>query len=167
MIAKLSSRLLTTYTRLTNTPFKLLIMNALFNIFNLICFIFYQDMESVFVYAFVSIRSIVYIYRDKIRSSKFSFMIPVISIILQIVLGLLFLKHNYQVVPIIISCFVCYYLWFWQDIYSLKFGNVAVESSWMLYGLFTNAYITSIIQLLVLILEILSIVKMKGINKNE
>lgn len=135
------------------------IVTLVFNILNLMCYILNGDKTTSIAYIIICIRSFIYIYRDVIKKYKFHYFVPIIFIIAQIVIGLSTIDSILQLIPILIPCYVNYYLWFYDTTQKLRIGNFIGNFMWFIYNFFTGLWIISISRLIVSIMNVVSYLK--------
>ena len=117
------------------------IVTFLFNLLNLIMYLFKGDITTVTLYVLVTTRSLIYIFKDRVIQYN---IIPIGFILLQIILGILTMTNYWQIISISVSCFSCYYLWYFDTTQKLRAGNVVANTAWAIYNIVNGLYIASI-----------------------
>jgi hypothetical protein len=120
---------------------RIYIVTFLFNVFNLVCYLLNGDMTTTYLYIIICIRSFIYISRDKIKQNKWHFAVPVIFIIIQLVVGFTSIDNAWQLISILIPCYVNYYLWFYDSTQKLRVGNFIGNVAWCVYNAVTGLWI--------------------------
>lgn len=119
------------------------IVTFLFNVFNLLCYWFNGDTATTYLYIVICIRSLIYIYRDPIKEHKWHFVIPIIAIVVQLMVGIKAIENIWQLIPILVPCYVNYYLWFYETTQKLRIGNFIGNASWCVYNAVSGLWIIS------------------------
>lgn len=100
------------------------------------------------MYIFITLRSFIYIYRDKYNKKELGYLIPLTFIIIQIILGLCFIEKYIQLISICIPCYTCYYMWFNKTTQDLRIGNIIANSLWFIYNVITGLYLIALVRLI-------------------
>ncbi len=135
------------YIASTENIKRVFIATFIFNVFNLFCYLLLNDITTVVMYIFITIRSFIYIYRDKYKIKKFGSLVPIIFIVIQIILGLYFMQKYIQILAICIPCYTCYYMWFNKTTQELRIGNIIANSAWFIYNIITGLYLVAAVRL--------------------
>lgn len=147
------------YIATTEKTKNIFIVTWLYNVFNLLCYFLNDDMTTTYVYILICIRSFVYIYRDNFKKHKWHFIVPVLAIIAQLVVGFITMENYWQIIPIIIPCYVCYYMWYYDTTQKLRIGNIIGNGSWGIYNIATNLYIIAAGRIITVIMNIVAFVR--------
>ena len=131
----------------------------LFNFFNGLCYFFNGDMPTVYFYIVICVRSFIYIYKDKIKVHKWHPVVPIFFIGVQILVGILTLDNYWQLIPMIMPCYVCYYMWFYDTTQKLRIGNIIGNSAWFIYNTATGLYIVAAGRLITVIMNLVTYIK--------
>lgn len=143
------------YIATTENKKNIYIVTFLFNFANLIMYFFNGDKTTVFIYIVISIRSFIYIYKDKFKT----ILIPIIAIIVQLFVGFNNIENLWQLIPILVPCFVCYYMWFSKNTQELRIWNAVCNFLWGIYNLVTGLYIVMISRFLTVIFNLFAYMK--------
>ncbi len=135
---------------------KIFVVTLLFNAFNLLCYYLNGDMATTYLYIVICVRSVVYIYRDKIKKYRFHFLVPVAAIIVQTWVGFTSIDTLWQLLPIIAPCYVNYYLWFYESTQKLRIGNIVNNSLWGVYNFASGLWIIGVARIITVIMNIVS-----------
>lgn len=138
------------------------VVTLLFNVFNLLCYYLNEDMATVYSYIVICVRSVIYIYRDKIKKHRLHFLVPIAAITVQTAVGFTAIKSLWQLLPIIAPCYVNYYLWFYKDTQKLRLGNIANNSLWGIYNFATGLWIIGIVRIITVTMNAVSYKKHKA-----
>lgn len=141
---------------------KIFVVTLLFNVFNLLCYYLNDDMATVYSYLVICTRSVIYIYRDKIKKYKWHFAVPVLAIIVQTAVGFTAIKSLWQLLPIIAPCYVNYYLWFYENTQKLRIGNIINNGLWGIYNFATGLWIIGVVRVVTVTMNALSYKKHKN-----
>lgn len=92
-------------------------------LFNMSCLLVYLtigDYTSATSYILITVRSYVYLYKDKLKKP----FIPYMFIGLHIVTGLMSINNPWQIISIITPSITCWYMWFCKKTQQLRIGNI-------------------------------------------
>ena len=131
----------------------------LFNVFNLLCYFIKDDKTTVYVYILISVRSFVYIYRDKIKKHRFHFIVPALAVVAQLIVGYLTITNYWQLIPVLIPCYVCYYMWYYDTTQKLRVGNIIGNGAWGIYNAATALYIIAVARFVTVIMNVAAYIK--------
>ena len=113
-----------------------------------------RDITIVLMYMSISVRSFLYVYKDKFYGNW----LPIVAIIVQLVLGCATIENPLHILAIVLPCFVCWYMWFWQDDkQKIRFGNVINNGGWGIYNALTGLWIVVIMRVFVVACNAVSI----------
>ncbi len=125
------------YLSFTEKKKRIYIAHFLVNFSQMIMYFINRDIATACVYIIASIRAYVYIYKNKFKSK----LIPIFAIAVQLVIGIFTIDKLSQVLSVFISCYACYYLWFYDNTQKLRVGNIIANTLWAIYNLYNNLYI--------------------------
>lgn len=154
IIIQCISVLINTYIAFTKNIKRIFIVTFLFNLSLLILYIVNKDMTTIAMYVIITIRSFIYIYKDKIQEKTNC--VPWIAITLQIMLGAITIKNPWQLISIITPCYSCWYLWYSNDTQDLRIGNIIANSLWGLYNGITGLFIVMAMRIVTVIVNIVA-----------
>lgn len=129
------------YIAVTENKRNIYIVTFLFNLLNLIMYLFKGDITTMTLYVSVTTRSLIYIFKDRIIQYN---IIPIGFILLQIILGILTMTNYWQIISISVDCFSCYYLWYFDTTQKLRVGNIIANTDLAVYNIVNGLYIASI-----------------------
>ena len=130
------------YISFTEKKKRIYIATFLLNLAQLIMYFFNSDLTTALIYVVIVIRSFVYIYKDKIKND----LIPYLVIMIQITIGFATIENSLQILSILIPCYSCWYLWFYNDTQKLRVGNIIANTVWAIYNVYTGLYIILIMR---------------------
>lgn len=133
------------------------IATFIFNTTNLFVYIWLQDTTSIVSYTLISVRSLIYMYKDKLKLV----LLPTIFIVLHIILGIFTLESPVQLLAILAPCMTCAYMWFAKDEQQLRIGNVVVALVWLIFNLALGLYGLVISRFISIIANTISYIKNK------
>ena len=138
-----------TYIAFTENKKRIYIVTFLFNLSNLVMYLVNKDKTTAIIYIVITVRSLVYVFKDTIvkKWGKWSVVVPILSIALQLAIGLYQMENLWQLIPVLTPCYVCYYLWFYNTTQKLRVGNIVGNSMWFIYNTATELYIVAISRL--------------------
>lgn len=135
------------YIANTENKFRIYFVTFLFNFANLLMYAFNNDKTTAIIYIVISIRSFVYIFKDKIKTP----IVPIIAILAQLIVGFNSIENIWQLIPIITPCLVCYYMWFCKTTQQLRIWNAICNGAWGVYNFKTGLYIVMISRIITVI----------------
>lgn len=138
------------------------IVTFLFNLANLIMYAVKDDKTTSLIYIVITVRSLVYIYKDKIKSP----IIPFIAIAAQLIVGFKNIENIWQLIPILTPCWVCYYMWFCKTTQQLRINNAICNLAWFIYNFKTGLYIVAISRLITVGSNIAAFIKNRKVKNN-
>jgi hypothetical protein len=56
------------------------------------------------------------------------------------------MENKLQIMSVLIPCYSCWYLWFYNDTQKLRKGNIIANSAWAIYNICTGLYIILIMR---------------------
>lgn len=138
------------YIATTENKKNIYIVTFLFNFANLIMYFLNQDLATALIYVIISLRSFIYIYKDRIKS----IVVPIICIVVQLAVGFTAIDNLWQLIPILTPCLVCYYMWFSQTTQQLRVWNAICNGLWGVYNFKTGLYIVMISRVITVIMNV-------------
>lgn len=145
------------YIAFTAKKKRVYIATFLLNLSQLIMYFFNNDLTTALIYIVIVIRSLIYIYKDKFKNN----ILPYIAIIVQILIGCVTLENIFQIFSILIACYSCWYLWFYNDIQKLRIGNIIANTAWAIYNICGGLYIILIMRGITIISNMIAYIKTK------
>lgn len=145
------------YIANTENKFRIYFVTFLFNFANLLMYAFNNDKTTAIIYIIISIRSFIYIFKDKIKTP----IVPIIAILAQLIVGFNSIENIWQLIPIIVPCLVCYYMWFCKTTQQLRIWNAICNSAWGIYNFKTGLYIVMISRIITVIANLQAYFKNK------
>lgn len=116
----------------------------------LVCYILINDLTAGVIYIIASIKSVSYLFKDKITKRIPGGVVPIFWMILYIICGLSTLSTPTQIVPIIIACYNVGYMWFLQnDNQKMRLANASNNTAWLLYNAYVGLWIVVIMRIIV------------------
>lgn len=143
------------YMSFTEKKKRIYIANFLLNFSLLMMYYFKSDYTTALIYIVISIRSLVYIYKDKFKTN----IIPCIAIIIQILIGYVTIENGFQIFSVIIACYSCWYLWFYNNTQKLRIGNIIANTAWAIYNIYGGLYIVLIMRGITITSNIVAYIK--------
>lgn len=123
-----------------------------FNFVNLCIYIYLGDITTIISYILISLRSFLYIYKDKLKVRY----LPLLFIVLHIVFGIFTMENYIQILSIIAPCLTCMYMWISEDEQQLRLGNIGVASIWCLYNGLLGLYGLVLSRVITIVANIIS-----------
>ena len=158
LVSQLIVVLINTYIAFTERKKNIYIVTFLFNFANLVMYLFNNDKTTAIIYVVISVRSLVYIFKDIIinKLGRLSIAVPILCIVVQLLVGFTQIESLWQLIPILTPCYVCYYLWFYDTTQKLRVGNIIGNALWFFYNCITGLYIVAVSRLVTVAVNIVS-----------
>lgn len=119
-----------------------------FNLTNLLVYVYLQDAPTIISYAGITLRSLLYVYKDKFRTNA----LPVLFCTFHVCFGLYTITNAVQLLTIVAPCTVCYYMWFCKDNRQhLRIGNIANAALWLFYNVYTGVYLIAVLRCITIV----------------
>lgn len=155
IIAQIIVVLINTYIATTENKKNIYIVTFLFNFANLVMYLLNGDKATSIIYIVISLRSLIYIYKDRFKT----IIVPIICILAQLFIGFTNIENIWQLIPIIVPCFVCYYMWFYKTTQQLRIWNAICNGLWGIYNFQTGLYIVMISRIITVIVNVFAFIK--------
>lgn len=146
------------YISFTEKKKRIYIATFLLNLSQLFMYYFNNDITTTLIYIIITVRSFVYIYKDKIKTN----IIPYIAIVLQLGIGFFTIENKMQILSILIPCYSCWYLWFYNDTQKLRVGNIIANAAWAIYNIATGLYIVLIMRAITILSNMIAYEKRRN-----
>lgn len=146
------------YIATTENKKNIYIVTFLFNFSNLLMYLVNEDKVTAMIYIIITARSFIYVYKDKFKGH----LIPILAILIQLFIGFSNIENIWQLIPIIIPCLVCYYMWYSQTTQQLRLWNAFCNTFWAIYNFKTGLYIVMISRIITVLINLIAF-----INKNK
>ena len=158
IVAQIIVVLINIYIANTENKKRLYGVVFLFNFVNMCMYFFNDDMATTAIYLVITIRSFIYIYKDKFKGN----IIPVVAIIVQLIVGFRFIDNVWQLIPIFVPCIVCYHMWYGKTTQELRIYNAICNALWAIYNIKTHLYIVAISRAIITIANIEAYCRKRG-----
>ena len=145
------------YISFTEKKKRIYIATFLLNLSQLLMYMFNNDLTTTLIYIVITVRSFIYIYKDKFKTD----IVPYLAIIIQLIIGYYTIENSMQVLSILIPCYTCYYLWFYDDTQKIRIGNIIANILWGVYNIATGLYIVLIMRAMTIISNIVAYIRRK------
>ena len=130
------------YIAVTEKKKRIYIATFLLNLSQLIIYFLNNDLTTALIYIVIVIRSLIYIYKDKFKTN----IIPYVAILIQLIIGYFTIENAIQILSVLIPCYSCWYLWFYNDTQKLRIGNIISNMVWAVYNIYNGLYILLIMR---------------------
>lgn len=151
------------YVSFTERTKRIYVATFLLNVAQLIMYFFNQDITTGLIYIIIVVRSYIYIYKDNFKTD----LVPYSMILLQVVVGVLTMEKDIQLMSILIPCYSCWYLWFYNDTQKLRVGNIIANILWAIYNACTGLYIILIMRFMTIMSNVIGYIKRSYELKRE
>lgn len=146
------------YISFTEKKKRIYIATFLLNLSQLFMYYFNNDITTTLIYIVITVRSFVYIYKDRIKTN----IIPYIAIALQLGIGFVTIENKMQILSILIPCYSCWYLWYYNDTQKLRVGNIIANAAWAIYNIATGLYIVLIMRVITILSNMIAYEKRRN-----
>ena len=158
ILTQLVTIIVNIYISFTEKKKRIYIATVLLNALQLIMYFFNGDTTTALIYIVIVARSLIYIYKDQFKTN----VIPYILIVIHILVGLFTLESIAQILSIVISCYSCWYLWFYNTTQKLRIGNIIANIAWAMYNIYGGLYIILIMRGTTIISNSIAYIKRKN-----
>ena len=163
-LMQILSVIVNTYIAFTEKKKRIYIATFLLNLAQLLMYFFNNDITTTLIYIVIVIRSLIYIYKDKFKTN----IIPYVIIVIQHLIGFSTIETPIQILSIILPCYTCWYLWFYESTQKIRVGNIVSNLTWGIYNICTGLYIVLIMRAITVLSNLIAYIKYsKKYNKNE
>lgn len=143
------------YISFTENKNRIYIATFLLNLSQLLMYWFNNDLTTTLIYIVITIRSFIYIYKNKFKTNFLMY----IAIIIQLIIGFFTIEQNIQILSILIPCYTCWYLWIYNDTQKIRIGNIIANILWAVYNIATGLYIILIMRVITITSNIIAYIK--------
>ena len=152
--------LIQVYIANTKKVVNVMLATFLFNVLTMLCYLYIDDITTVYMYILIIIRSFIYIFKDKLEKYNF---IPLGFIIIQLVVGFITIENFFNIISILVPCYTIYYMWYYKTTQKLRVGNIISNGLWGVYNAIIGLYIIMVARIITVIVNIIVYVKnMRG-----
>ena len=146
------------YISFTENKKRIYIATFLLNFAQLVMYWFNNDLATSLIYIIVTIRSILCIYKDRFKTD----LVPYLIINIQMLIGCITIDNSLQLISILIPCYSCWYLWFYNDTQKIRIGNIIANTAWAAYNICTGLYIILIMRFITIGSNLIAYIKRKN-----
>ena len=143
------------YISFTEKKKRIYIATFLLNLSQLLMYMFNNDLTTTLIYIVITVRSFIYIYKDKLKTD----IVPYLAILIQLIIGYYTIENTMQILSVLIPCYTCYYLWFYDDTQKIRIGNIIANTLWGVYNIATGLYIVLIMRAMTIISNIVAYIR--------
>lgn len=143
------------YISFTEKKKRIYIATFLLNLSQLLMYMFNNDLTTTLIYIVITVRSFIYIYKDKFKTD----IVPYLAILIQLIIGYYTIENGMQILSVLIPCYTCYYLWFYDDTQKIRIGNIIANTLWAVYNIATGLYIVLIMRAMTIISNIVAYIR--------
>lgn len=161
-LMQIISVIVNTYIAFTEKKKRIYVATFLLNLAQLLMYFFNNDLTTGLIYIIIVVRSLIYIYKDKIKTN----IIPYIVIIIQLLIGIFTIENPLQIISVLIPCYSCWYLWFYDTTQKLRIGNIIANLAWAVYNICCGLYIVLIMRAITVGSNFIAYIKFKN-NKEK
>lgn len=134
------------YLAFTENKKNIYLVTFLFNLSTMIMYIFNHDKAATISSMVLTIRALVYIMRDRLKTllGRFAWTVPCSFFVLHLVLGLISIDSPIQLLCIAAPILTAAYMWWEHGTQDLRAGNSIAYGLWALYEGITGLYIVMV-----------------------
>ena len=147
------------YISFTEKTKRIYIATFLLNLAQLFMYLFNNDLTTTLIYCVITVRSIFCVYKNKFKTD----LIPYLIINIQLIVGYFTMENSIQLISILIPCYSCWYLWFYNDTQKIRIGNIIANTAWLIYNLCTGLYIILIMRIITIVSNLVAYIRRKNI----
>lgn len=156
------SMLLSSWQKTRNKVLTFLILDS---IFYLIEYIILGALSGAFINVVSIIRTIIFKYKDKNKIFQ-SNIILLLILLLYILVGVFTYNGLISIFPVVAS--ILYAIVLWQDnVKKIRLGSAIMILSFLIYNIAVGAYLSILVELVLLISSITAIIKLDILNAKE
>ena len=161
-LMQILSVIVNTYIAFTEKKKRIYIATFLLNLTQLFMYYFNDDITTALIYIVIVLRSLIYIYKDKFKTN----IVPYLAIIAQLLIGFFTIKAPIQILSILLPCYTCWYLWFYETTQKIRIGNIIANLAWAIYNICTGLYIVLIMRAVTILSNLIAYNKYKNNEKS-
>ena len=154
-LMQILSVIVNTYIAFTEKKKRIYVATFLLNLAQLFMYFFNNDITTSLIYIVIVIRSLIFIYKDKFKTN----IIPYIIIIVQLLIGFFTIQNSTQILSILLPCYSCWYLWFYETTQKIRVGNIISNFLWGIYNICNGLYIILIMRLITIFSNLIAYIK--------
>ena len=132
------------YNAFAHKKSHVLISIFVYNILNLALMFIIKDYSTFYLSLLLTIRSIVYLFQNKLKKYKWSIIIPISIIVGHVVITLTTMTHWYQLLPLVAVVSVAAILWFSKNRQAIRIDFALSDFLWLVYSAIMGLYISCI-----------------------
>lgn len=151
-----------TYVAFTKSKKHVYVASFMFNVFALLTGLFQQDYGLCVSYILIIYRSLVIIYKDriKVKCKHFAFTF----IIAHIVFGIITWKDLWSIIPVITPIFTGSILWYSDNLQLYRVNNILNNLLWSIHNIQSQSYILVVTRVYTIMINIVAILKRRTKN---
>lgn len=136
------------FIALTHNTRRIYFYTFLFNAANLLIYMLTGDWAACASGVLITVRSVAYIYKEKVARN----LLPWLFISVHIILGLYLLTDVWQLLTILAPVTVCYSMWFWKGQFQkLRVGNIINAGLWLGYNIHAGLWLIAVCRIMTIL----------------
>lgn len=143
-----------------------LIATFIYNFLCLLLVFIIKDYSAVYSSLLINIRSMIYLFQDKLKKKKISHLIPISIVICHIIIRIVSIEHWYQIFTLIAPIILTLSLWYENKRQRMRIEQSVSDALLLGYNACVGLYLLCGIRAFMIVLSIIAIIKNKN-NKNE
>ena len=152
-----------TYVAFSKNNKRIYVATCLFNLFALLTGLLQQDYSLCASYSIVIYRSIIVLFKDKIKLRFLFYTLPVTFVIAHIGFGIYTWTGLWSLIPMIAPMVIGLVLWFSNDLQQYRCGNIVNNGLWLMHNLYSRSYILALTRIYAIVANGCALVR----NRNK
>ncbi len=159
--------LLSFYTGFSHKKRNVLIAAFVFNMSNFLLYFLIKDFSTFSSMGIVTLRSLVFMFQDRLKKLKCGNIIPLMFIVGHIIVGFLTVEYWYQVLGVIAPIILTLSFWYEKSRQRMRIEQATSDSLWLVYNLSVGLYILSALRVAEVMISIIAFIKNRNNNNEE
>lgn len=149
------------YIAFSHKKKNILIATFMFNFLQLALYLIIKDYSTAYSSILINIRSIVFLFQDKIKTNRVGNIIPFLFVIAHITVGVTHIEHWYQTFTMIAPIIIILSLWFEKNRQRMRVEQSVSDILWIVYNAIAGIWIVSAVKTLCVFMSIIAMIKNK------
>lgn len=132
------------YIAFSNNKRNILIAVFSYNFLSMLLYFMIKDYTTVYSFILIVSRSFIYLFQNKIKKHKLSFLVPISIMLIHVIVGLRTFESFWNIIPIAAPIIVCYLLWFEKSRQNMRLEQASSDLLWIAYNIHSGLYIICI-----------------------
>ena len=158
---------LSLYTGFSHKKRNVLIAAFVFNISTFLLYFLIKDFSTFSSMGIVTVRSLVFLFQDRLKKLKCGNAIPLLFVICHIVVGFLTVEHWYQILGVIAPITLTLSFWFEKSRQRMRIEQATSDSLWFVYNLCVGLYILCALRVVEVLISVVAFIKNRNNTSEE